>query len=341
MSIDLKHLSARLGLSVTTVSRALNGYSDVSPATRERVQKLAQELGYRANLAARRLARGQADAIGLVYPLEAGDLGDPRFLEVIEGLSDALEAAQMDLLLVSARTQTELRTYQRLISGGHVDGLIVARTRVEDARIDLLRQDGIPFVAYGRSTGSEAFSCFDFDNEAGAAMAVQQAVALGHRRIAYLHAPLALNFAAQRRAGFEAAMAQAGLAPSTAWTLEAGLSRRGGHAATLQMLALPPAERPTALITDNNLCGLGAVRALLDRGVAIGREMSVIVYDGVPADNLLAGMTVAAIEQPTAYEAGQTMAEMLLARVQSPDAAPQQVLRQPVFAAGSSLGPAP
>jgi LacI family transcriptional regulator len=341
LSIDLKQLSARLGLSVTTVSRALNGYSDVSAATRERVQKLAQELGYRANLAARRLARGQADAVGLVYPLEAGDLGDPRFLEVIEGLSDTLEAAQMDLLLVSARAQTELRTYQRLTGGGHVDGLIVARTRVQDERIELLRKEATPFVAYGRSTGSESFPWFDFDNQAGAALAVQQALALGHRRLAYLHAPLTLNFAAQRKAGFEAAMAQSGLTPWPALTLEAGLSRRGGHAATLQLLAAPEAERPTAIITDNNLCGLGVVRALLDRGVAIGREISVIVYDGVPADNLLAGMTIAAIEQPTAYEAGQTMAEMLLARIQSPEGAPQQVLRQPVFAAGSSLGPAP
>lgn len=341
LSIDLKQLSARLGLSVTTVSRALNGYSDVSPATRERVQKLAQELGYRANLAARRLARGQADAVGLVYPLEAGDLGDPRFLQVLEGLSDALEAAQMDLLLVSARAKTELRTYQRLISGGHVDGLVVARTRVHDARIDLLRQEGTPFVAYGRSTGSEAFSCFDFDNEAGAALAVQQAVAMGHRRIAYLHAPLALNFATQRQAGHLRALAEAGLVSSPALTLEAGLSRRGGHTAALQLLDLPPAQRPTAIITDNNLCGLGAVRALLDRGVAIGQEISVIVYDGVPADNLFAGLTVAAIEQPTAYEAGQTLAEMLLARIQSPDAPPQQELRQPVFAPGTSLGPAP
>ena len=341
MSIDLKQLSARLGLSVTTVSRALNGYSDVSPATRERVQKLAQELGYRANLAARRLARGQADAVGLVYPLEAGDLGDPRFLEVIEGLSDALEAAQMDLLLVSARAQNELRSYQRLIGGGHVDGLIVARTRVEDERIALLRREATPFVAYGRSTGSEAFSWFDFDNQAGAKLAVQQAVALGHRRIAYLHAPLSLNFAAQRKAGHEAAMAQAGLEQPAELAVEAGLSRRGGHAAALQLLALPAARRPTAILTDNNLCGLGVVRALLDRGVAIGQEVSVIVYDGVPADNLLAGMTVAAIEQPTAYEAGQTMAEMLLAQIQTPGGAPQQVLRQPVFAAGSSLGPAP
>ncbi|HNB43005.1 MAG TPA: LacI family DNA-binding transcriptional regulator, partial [Burkholderiaceae bacterium] len=147
VSIDLKQLSARLGLSQTTVSRALNGYTDVSAKTRERVAQMAQELGYQPNSAARRLARGQADAVGIVYPLEAGDLGDPNFLFVVEGMSERLEAEDMDLLIASARSHAELRTYDRLLRGGRVDGVIVARTQVEDARIDYLRTAGFPFVA--------------------------------------------------------------------------------------------------------------------------------------------------------------------------------------------------
>lgn len=337
MPIDLKQLSARLGLSATTVSRALNGYDDVSAKTRERVALMARELGYQPNRTARRLARGRADAVGLVYPLDAADLGDPRFLEVIEGLSDRLEAADMDLLLASAREHSELRTYERLVSGGRVDGVIVARTRVADERIDYLLQAGMPMVAYGRTAQPEGFAWFDFDNEAGMVLAVQRLVALGHRRIAYLHAPLSLCFAMQRHAGYLRAMQAAGLPVLPALVQPGGLSRRTGHAAALALLQARP--RPTALLVDNNLCGIGAVRALLDSGVALGRDLSVIVYDGVPDDLLLAGQRIAAIGQPTAYEAGETMADMLLTLMRGEPLAQPQRLLQPVFEPGQSLGP--
>ena len=339
VSIDLKQLSARLGLSQTTVSRALNGYTDVSAKTRERVAQMAQELGYQPNSAARRLARGQADAVGIVYPLEAGDLGDPNFLFVVEGMSERLEAEDMDLLIASARSHAELRTYDRLLRGGRVDGVIVARTQVEDARIDYLRTAGFPFVAYGRTGRCDDFSWFDFDNEAGGAMAVRELVRLGHRDIACVLAPQHLNFAAQRRAGFLRALSEAGLPVRAEAVIETGLSRRAGYEAAQCLLALSP--RPTAIFVDDNLCGIGVVRALLDQRVEIGRDISVIVYDGVPPDTLLVGQSVDAIEQPTAHEAGRTLADMLLRVIRQPDAPPQQVLRQPVFAPGSSVGPAP
>jgi LacI family transcriptional regulator len=339
VSIDLKQLSAKLGLSPTTVSRALNGYTDVSAKTRERVAQMAQEVGYQPNPAARRLARGQADAVGIVYPLEAGDLGDPNFVSVVEGMSDRLDTEQMDLLIASARAQAELRTYDRLLRGGRVDGVIVARTRVEDARIDYLRAAGFPFVAYGRTGHCEDFSWFDFDNEAGGALAVQELVRLGHRDIACVLAPQHLNFAVQRRAGFLRALREANLPVRAEAVVETSLSRRAGYAAAQQLLALRP--RPTAIFVDDNLCGIGVVRALLDQQIALGRDISVIVYDGVPPDTLLVGQSIAAIEQPTAYEAGRTLADMLLQVIRQPGAPPQHVLRQPVFAGGSSVGPAP
>ncbi len=339
MSIDLKQLSARLNLSPTTVSRALNGYTDVSKATRERVTQMAQELGYQPNLTARRLAIGRTEAVGIVYPLDAGDLGDPQFLEVVEGLADRLDQSRMDLLLVSAKEQSELRTYERLVRGRRVDGLIVARTRVEDVRIDYLKQSGMPFVAYGRTGDPDDFAWFDFDNEAGMAMAVQQLVMLGHRRIAYVHAPLTLNFAHQRHAGFMRTMKLAGVPVTPDAVVAAGMNRRNGYTAAQRVLALP--QRPTAIVVDNNLCGVGVMRGLLDVGVVIGREVSVVVYDGVPADTLLLGQQVASVEQPTPIESGRTLADMLMTLVAGKPLAQPNVLRQPKFVPGNSMGPPP
>lgn len=139
MKVNLKALSEALGLSRTTVSRALNGYDDVSEATRERVMQAAREFGYVADPTARRLATGRADAVGIVYPFGAGDLGDPRFAEVVAGVTERLGESGLDFFIVSARPNAELDTYRRLVDGRLVDGLIVARTLVDDPRLRFFR----------------------------------------------------------------------------------------------------------------------------------------------------------------------------------------------------------
>lgn len=336
MATDLKQLSARLGLSPTTVSRALNGYTDVSETTRVRVVQMAKEMGYQPNLLARRLATGRADAVGIVYALGPDHLGNPAFLDMLTGLSQRLEASNVDLLLAAALESAELRTYERLVRGRRVDGLIVAHTRLEDPRIAYLLESGLPFVAYGRTAHSQDHAWFDFDNVAGGAMAVREIAALGHRRIGYVHAPLDFSFAAQRREGFLRGLAAAGLEPQPQAMVEGSLERRRGYVAGQALLAL--AERPTAIVVDNNVGGVGVLRAMLDAGVEIGREISIVVYDGVPADTLLQGVQVAAIAQPTSFESGRMLGDMVMALV---DGKPvqHQVLRQPVFVPGSSLQP--
>lgn len=337
MSINLKALSARLGLSPTTVSRALSGYSDVSPVTRERVQQMARELGYQPNRAARQVALGRADAVGIVYPPASEFLGNPSFRETLEGLAHVLEQSECDLLLAAAPRQNELRVYDRMVRGRRVDAMVVAHTLREDPRIAYLREAGFPFVAYGRTAQPDGFPWLDFDNEAGSRLAVQRLVALGHRRIAYVHVPLSYNFAYQRHAGYLDAMAEAGIAADPSLVVGGSLDRRDGYGAALALLALP--QRPTAVIVDNNLGGVGLIRALLDRGVAIGSEMSVIVNEGVPEDTLFSGLSVAAVRQPTPYRSGQTLGEMALALAEGKALAPAQVLRQPELSDGNSIGP--
>ncbi len=339
MSIDLKQLSAHLQLSPTTVSRALNGYPDVSERTRERVMEAARLLDYQPNMGARRLATGRAEAIGIVYPLEAGDLGDPRFLEVVEGISDRLDDANIELLLVSAREKSELQSYQRLVKSRRVDGLIVSRTRVIDPRIEYLLSSGMPFVAHGRSESLTDFPWFDFDNQAGIELAVQALLKLGHRKIAYVHAPMSLNFALQRYLGFEKTMQAAGINDYSKYVYLAGMNRRSGYEVVQRILNANP--RPTAIVVDNNLCGVGIARGLIDSQITIGKDISVVIYDGVPVDTLLPGHLIASVEQPTAYDAGQKMADMLLTLIKGEPLEERHVLWQPEFVAANSIGAAP
>jgi LacI family transcriptional regulator len=205
MGVDIKQLAAGLGVSASTVSRALNGYTDIKAETRERIVKRANELNYHPNLRAQRLAKGRADAVGIVYPFDNGYVGNPKFLEMISAFSARLESSGIDLLLAAAGDASEMATYGRLVRGGRVDAILLADTKVVDSRIDFLQEASIPFLCYGRSGARNDFAWYDFDNEAGSRLAVERLAALGHKFI-----PSTLNKLQQVRARIDAHMAAGG-----------------------------------------------------------------------------------------------------------------------------------
>jgi LacI family transcriptional regulator len=238
--MNLKDLATRLGMSQTTVSRALNGYPEVSQRTREVVLAAAERAGYRPNPAARRLATGKADAIGIIYPLMAEDLGDPYFLNVLSGMTKALGETDMDLMIASASSTDEIRTYERMIQGRRVDGMVVARTRVHDPRLLFLEKKGVPFVAYGRSTLSKPYAWLDFDTAAGIKKAVERLVSLGHHRIALVGGPPDLYYISQARQGFIGAMNSLGLDVLPDYMPESALESGSGYRAMAKLLSLSP-----------------------------------------------------------------------------------------------------
>ena len=337
MGVDIKQLAAGLGVSASTVSRALNGYTDIKAETRERIVKRANELNYRPNLGAQRLAKGRADAVGLVYPLDNDYVGNPKFLEMISAFSSRLESQGIDVLLAASHAANEMATYDRLVRGGRVDAILLANTKVHDPRIDFMLQAGIPFLGYGRSGDRVDFPWFDFDNEAGSRMAVEHLAALGHKHIAYVHTSLEFNFALLRYTGFVSTMKRLGLHVGGDMLVQ-GQDRRAGYAAVEKLMLLP--QRPSAILVDNNIGGVGVLHALLNAGMVLGRDVSVVVDGGNPTDTLLHQIDVAAVMQPTPKESGITMAEMLLKLMEgSMSADGEHVLMQPKFVDGKSVGP--
>jgi LacI family transcriptional regulator len=335
--MNLKNLADALGVSKTTVSRALNGYPEVNARTRERVLAAARESGYVANPLARSLAVGRTNVFGIIYPLLPSDLGDPMFLSVVGGMSAALEHDGKNLIIAPVSPHKELPSYEQMVRARRVDGLVVGRTRVHDERIAFLAKHKFPFVAHGRTESPTPYAWFDYDNEAGMRLACDHLLALGHQRIALISAPLELNFARQRSDSFGACMRRAGLAVDPAHLVDNSLDRRAGYQAMQQLLASSP--RPSAVIVDNHLSAVGAVRALLDAGIALGREMSVIVWGGIE-DSLL-GTNLTKIDLPDIDKAGAKLAAMLTAVVGGADPAKVNELWQPVLVPGESVGPCP
>ncbi|WP_293660591.1 substrate-binding domain-containing protein [Rhodoferax sp. OV413] len=334
--MNIKTLAKELGLSTSTVSRALNGYQDVNPTTRERVEQAAKAHGYRANAGARRLVRGRSEAVGIVYSAAVENLGNPQFLDMADGLAERLEREHQDLLLAVAKNETELEIYERLFRSGRVDAVIVPNTRVRDARVDFLLHHNYPFVAYGRTADCAQFSWLDFDNDLGSQLAVEHLVALGHARIAYVHAPLALNFAYQRHRGYMRTLQAAGLECLPGYCIGGVNDRRSGLQAAAQLLALTP--RPTAVLVDNNLGGVGLIRGLMDAGVRVGKDISVAVHGDIPQDTLLTGLNVTTVTQPTPQATGFALADVVMQVLHKPEDGPYQLLRQPALQLGTSTG---
>ena len=335
--MNLKSLARALGISKTTVSRALNGYPEVNVHTRARVLAAAKEAGYEANPMARSLAVGRTNVFGIIYPLLPSDLGDPMFLSVVGGMSAALEKSKMNLIIAPVSAQNELPSYEQMVRGRRVDGLVVGRTLVHDERVAYLVKKGFPFVTHGRTELAQPYAWFDYDNEAGIGLATACLLAHGHRRIALISAPLELNFARQRKNSFIACMSEAGLAVDPQYLVDNTLDRRTGYQAMQQLLACTP--RPSAVIVDNHLSAVGAVRALLDAGIEIGKEISVIVWGSI--EDSLVGSNVTTIDQPDAGGAGAKMIEMLSALLAGTPPSELQVLWQPVLLPGSTVGYCP
>jgi len=306
----LRKLASSLGLSITTVSRALDGYSDVAAATRERVEKAAKVANYRPNAAARRLRLGATETVTMVLPGAPGHFDEPLYLELLTALSARLDAAGLDLTVLAARSGAEeLAVYRRLVEGRRTDGLVVARTRVDDTRIRYLAGAGIPFVAMGRTRTKAPYAHVDGDGVAAFGEATRRLIALGHRAIAHIGGPEEFMFSRLRRDGWRAAMKEAGLASSA--FAEAAPTEQGGLVAARGLLTATP--RPTALLCATDRIAIGALRAVKEARFVVGRDVSVVGHDNLSA-TAFTEPALSTMELPIA-EVGDRLAEMLISLI--------------------------
>ncbi len=278
--MSLKALATSLGLSKTTVSRALDGYDDVAAATRERVKAAAQAMNYSPNPVARRLSRGSSETVALVVPGDPGKFYEPVLVDMLAGLGETLAGHGYQLVLMTARPgEEEEKVYRRLMSARLADAAILVRTRVEDPRIAFLAENNFPFVTLGRSESPHSFAFIDGDAETAFMQATKRLIARGHRRIALMATSPQFSFAGYRRAGWEKAMAEAGLATDAVF--ECAPTEEGGVAAAGEMLAR--AADVTALVCMTDRIAIGAMSAMRRAGVKPGSDVAVIGHDNIPA----------------------------------------------------------
>ncbi len=336
MRVTLKTIAEEAGVSITTVSRALAGYGDVNEQTRRRIIEIAERLGYQPNLTARHLRSKRTYTIGMVIPRTA-HYSDPFFMELVAGVGKQAAEHGYDLLL-SAQMQgeEELSAYRRMVGGGRVDGMIVARVLWRDPRIAYLRQVFHPFVAFGRSEDAN-HPYIDVDGAEGIYQLVTHLAEYGHARIALIQSPQELAFTADRRGGYQRGLETLGLPYREEYVVQGDLTRRSGRQAAERLLGL--SMPPSAIIACNDLMALGASETVQEHKLRVGQDIAIAGFDDIPEAST-ATPPLTTVRQPI-YGIGYRLVDMLVELMRHASIANTQVLLQPELVIRASSGRLP
>ncbi len=274
-NVTIKDLAARLDLSITTISRALNGYSDVGEKTRKRVEETAQELGYHPNRNAQRLVTRRTHNIAWVQSDNDRKFVDPHFVEVMAGVLRGARAGKYDIVLSSETPDRELEVYDRYVNDNSVDGFIVDLPREGDPRIEYLQKRERPFVVHGRDAASASYGWVDIDNYGNFYRMARLLIANGHRRIAFVNGDATFNYARYRELAVRDAVQDAGL-PADTVVIHNSLHPMGGVGFKLTNLALDD-PGVTAILYSSSLMAVEGHPAVVRSGG--GRELAILTMD--------------------------------------------------------------
>ena len=313
--VTLKDIAEAVGKSVAAVSRALNNHNDISQETRDHIKRVARQMGY-----------APTNTLGFMLPAPTPRASDPYFSELLAGITAEATRQGFDLLVSTCAPGLEEEwAYLRLINSRRVDGLIVARPRWRDSRIELLLEKQFPFVVVGATNMQGDFLTVSEDATEGARLVVTYLIEQKHRKIALINTPPDLFFSSDYLAGFREAMLKAGLETNEDFLENCAITQKAGYR-TAQILLSKP-EAPTAIVTADDIVALGVMAAIQDQGLEVGSDVVVTGY----GDILLAEYSqppLTTLHQPT-YALGQQACQMLAAQLRGEALEDQNVVFKP------------
>jgi LacI family transcriptional regulator len=313
----IKDLAKVAGVSITTVSRALNGYSDVSEKTRSRIKKLAQEMSYRPNAQAQSLVLKKTHTIGVIMSeIKSSNAKDAFAFEVLCGINDRASELNYEILLFSTNPKKQLKkSYSDLCMERNVDGAILRGLRVNDPYLkEVVHQSHFPCVLIDIPLAGEWVGHVTTDNVNGAKEAVNHLIQLGHRHIAMINGYDEAAVSHERLSGYLLALQGGEIPYDPALVLDGRFSEEGGMEAMNQILDTHP--EVTAVFCASDLMALGAMKALEHRGRKIPESMSIVGYDDISiASYCSPGLTTVHQEKyELGYQAAQLLIDMLEGR---------------------------
>ncbi|NII09434.1 LacI family DNA-binding transcriptional regulator [Oleiagrimonas sp. C23AA] len=309
MTVTIKDVAKAAGVSVASVSRALNGHQSVTEGTRRRVREAAERLKYIPHGAARSLITRRTHAVGALLP----DLHGAFFSELIRGIDLAARAHGLHLLLSSSHGSAQEAAAALQSMRGRVDGLLVMSPHADDAFLRENLSPNLPSVLMNVRNGlGHQYTTLMPDNVGGARAMVEHLAACGHRRIAFIGGP-AVNFDAQERLrGYMEGMASV-LPDATALSLEGDFTEESGHRMGREALKLSP----SAIFCANDMMAIGCLSAIREAGLSVPQDVALAGFDDIPmARYLTPPLTTVHV---AIAELGSSALTQLAMAVESPD----------------------
>lgn len=284
----IKELAKVCGVSVATVSRALNGHPEVNEQTRRQIQLAAEILGYRPSVSARALVRGRSDAVGLLWDsaYETAGRRHPFLLSVLVGIKQALDAAGRHLILLNVETdRLNRRAYLETAAQFQLDGVLVMGVDERRPALRTLIESELACVGFDVPISGPRAAYVTSDNRVGAMQAVRHLHALGHRKIATITGPQNMMPAELRLEGYREAMRELGLAHEYVYAGDFFLD--SGYTCGARLARLSPERRPTAVFVAGDEMALGAMHAFADAGLSVPGDVAVVGFDDIEAAGLV------------------------------------------------------
>lgn len=280
MAVTIKDVAALAGVSPSTVSRTCKNNPSISEETKERVRKAMAELGYEPNFQASNLASQNSRTIGIILPASAKEVYENSFyLEAIQGISHYCNGRQYMPTIVTGQDEAEILNAVRSMSrSGKVDGFIILYSKKEDPVIDYLFNEGLLYILIGKATQYTNQTIYiDNDNLLAGREAAEYLYQLGHRRIAYLGSDSSLMFSADRKAGYQLALASHQLPVRPEYCVEVKNVSKNNEEAIRGLLMQK--DRPTAILVSDDILAVSLERVCLENHLAIPEDLSIISFN--------------------------------------------------------------
>jgi DNA-binding LacI/PurR family transcriptional regulator len=286
MAVTIIDVAKKAGVSASTVSRVISGYSRISPATTKKVKAIMMEMGYHPNLMAKSLVSNTTQTIGIILPRPAEELFlNLFFSEVIRGIVTHSTRSLYDLMMSTGATEREeVEAVTKFVKGRRVDGIILLYSRKNDPVIAFLKEQQFPFVLIGRSEKHPDILSVNNNNVQASYDATMHLVAQGHKRIGFVSGPPNLIISQDRLEGYKQALHDSKLEAHSDWIVVGEFLQESGYRAMSFFMNLP--ERPTALVTIDDVVAFGVLRGLAELGYKVPRDLSLVGFNNISISEL-------------------------------------------------------
>lgn len=310
--VTIVDVAKKAGVSLGTVSRAINNDVHVAPDTRERVLAVTRELGYVANRQARGLKGSRTNMIGMLVP----DLGSGYIGEIIHGIDAELALSQRDLVLFTThRTAVKEAGYVANMVQGMADGLLLVLPRNPADYMGTLTRRNFPFVLIDHQGTAAPCPAVGATNWQGAYNATEYLVKLGHKRIGFITGSMDLGAASERLEGYKSALHVLHIPDDPGLIYEGDFLQADGYSGAQVLLDLN--DPPTAVFASNDVMAMGVMDAVRSRGLRVPEDISILGFDDIPqAASVRPSLTT--VRQPL-EDMGRLAAQMLLDRIKNPE----------------------